>query len=112
MLRRRGPIRGLQPRRWNDFAGVGLGVRRGVVLLALTQAVGCSSNSGAAGGSRHAARLADGTPAATDVARPEGNVAPPMIISGSPSRDAAGFDRSDEVLTDADWARLETYGPR
>src|SRR6478752_1711143 len=42
----------------------------------------------------------------------EGNFKRPLILSGSPDRDAAAYTASEEQLTSADWQALEKLGPR
>ena len=50
--------------------------------------------------------------AAHTVARQEGEINPPLVISNNPSRDAAVLEEADERLTAADWKQLEKLGPR
>jgi len=51
-------------------------------------------------------------PAEPIVSHPVGTLNPPMVISGSPKRDAAAFTQSQDQLSDADWKQLEKLGPR
>ena len=44
--------------------------------------------------------------------RPGLRMNPPVVISGSPERDAAAFNAADEELSDADWQVLEQIGPK
>ena len=46
------------------------------------------------------------------VARQEGEINPPLVISNNPTRDTAAFDEADERLTESDWKQLEKLGPR
>lgn len=41
-----------------------------------------------------------------------GDYNPPLVLSGSPDRDAAAYAASEKPLTEADWRVLEQYGPR
>lgn len=41
-----------------------------------------------------------------------GDYNPPLVLSGSPGRDAAAFAASEKPLTEADWRVLEKLGPR
>ena len=42
----------------------------------------------------------------------EGNLDRSLILSGSPDRDAAAYNASEEKLSSADWRELEKLGPR
>ena len=46
------------------------------------------------------------------LARQEGEINPPLVISNNPQRDSAVLDEADERLTESDWKQLEKLGPR
>lgn len=46
------------------------------------------------------------------VARQEGEINPPLVISNNPQRDTRANDAADERLSDTDWKQLEKLGPR
>ena len=46
------------------------------------------------------------------VARPEGEINPPLVISNNVDRDSRALAVADERLSDTDWKRLEKLGPR
>jgi hypothetical protein len=47
-----------------------------------------------------------------ETVRQEGNLNPPVVISGKPGRDTKALLQSDDQLTEADWKVLEKLGPR
>jgi type II secretory pathway component GspD/PulD (secretin) len=51
-------------------------------------------------------------PAARTVARQEGEINPPLVISNNAQHDTAVSQEADERLTEADWKELEKLGPR
>src|SRR5688572_3848739 len=42
----------------------------------------------------------------------QGNLNPPVVISGKPARDSKALMDADEQLSEADWKVLEQLGPR
>ena len=50
-------------------------------------------------------------PAAAPVVQ-DGNLNPPVVISGKPAADSRAFAEADDQLNDADWKVLEKHGPR
>ena len=65
----------------------------------------------AAGAAGCGSKSASPSPART-LARQEGEINPPLVISGTPNRDTAAHAESSERLTDSDWKQLEQLGPR
>jgi hypothetical protein len=51
-------------------------------------------------------------PLAHTVARQEGEINPPLVISNGNTRDAAAYAEASERLSDSDWKQLEKLGPR
>jgi len=51
-------------------------------------------------------------PAAHTVARQEGEINPPLVISNNAQHDTAVSQEVDERLTESDWKELEKLGPR
>ena len=62
-------------------------------------AAGCGSKSGSPASAR-------------TLARQEGEINPPLVISSTPKRDSAAHAEASERLTDSDWKQLEQLGPR
>jgi type II secretory pathway component GspD/PulD (secretin) len=50
--------------------------------------------------------------AAHTVARQEGEINPPLVISNNAKHDTAVSEEADERLTESDWKELEKLGPR
>jgi type II secretory pathway component GspD/PulD (secretin) len=46
------------------------------------------------------------------IARQEGEINPPLVISNSPERDTRAMEIADERLSETDWMQLEKLGPR
>ena len=46
------------------------------------------------------------------VARPVGEINPPLVISNDAARDSRALAEADERLSDTDWKQLEKLGPR
>lgn len=44
--------------------------------------------------------------------QPQGNLNPPVVISGKPARDTRGLMAADDQLSEADWKILERLGPK
>jgi type II secretory pathway component GspD/PulD (secretin) len=65
----------------------------------------CLSGSGCAAQKKPA-------PMAHTVARQEGEINPPLVISNGNPRDAAAFVEANDRLSESDWKQLEKLGPR
>src|SRR4051812_47676667 len=79
------------------------------VRLALAGVLAGAGLGGAAGCAPHKKPAAA---AAHTVARQEGEINTPLVISPNPRRDTAASDAADDTLTEADWKQLEKLGPR
>jgi type II secretory pathway component GspD/PulD (secretin) len=78
----------------------------------LLAAAGALSVGCAGANHRRAAKGQHDTRPERVLARQEGQINPPQVISGSPDRDAVAYDAANEKLTEADWKQLERFGPR
>src|SRR3954469_54261 len=76
------------------------------VLAAAVGGVGLTGVAGCASGKK------PGPVAAHTVARQEGEINPPVVISNTPNRDTAAYEAASEQLSEADWKQLEKLGPR
>jgi len=78
------------------------------VRLALAGVLTAGAFTGAAGCASHKKPAA----APHTVARQEGEINPPLVISNNAKHDTAVSEEIDERLTESDWKELEKIGPR